>query len=87
MAPLDTIKALQGQRWRIAWDLFNSPNDVTSLANRLDLNRDQVSHHLKIMRDAGVVTYSKVGKDKVYRLKNTRAFMYFTESLKELSHD
>lgn len=41
---------------------------VNQITDQLDLSRPAVSHHLKLMLDAGVITFEKVGKERYYQL-------------------
>lgn len=39
---------------------------VRSLAERIDLSRPTVSHHLGILQDAGIINHRKVGTECIY---------------------
>ncbi len=41
-------------------------NNVSSLAGRLGLSQPTVSHHLRVLRQAGLVTYRKMCRDVFY---------------------
>lgn len=41
---------------------------VNQITDRLELSRPAVSHHLKLMLDAGVISVNKVGKERFYRV-------------------
>ncbi|MFA5449254.1 MAG: metalloregulator ArsR/SmtB family transcription factor [Clostridia bacterium] len=43
---------------------------VTDMAKILDLNQTTVSHQLRLLRDAGMVTYRRNGKIIYYRIAN-----------------
>ncbi|WP_461215709.1 ArsR/SmtB family transcription factor [Lacticaseibacillus sp. GG6-2] len=40
---------------------------VNQITERLALSRPAVSHHLKLMLDAGILTVSKVGTERFYQ--------------------
>jgi DNA-binding transcriptional ArsR family regulator len=42
------------------------PASVQELADQLPISRPAVSQHLKILKDAGVVTYRAVGTRRIY---------------------
>lgn len=44
---------------------------VNELTARMDLSRPAVSHHLKLMLDAGVITVHQVGVERRYRPRLT----------------
>ncbi len=57
------LKALADEtRLRIVSLLLNEPLSVGQLAERLDATNYNVSKHLRILREAGVVTSSKHGR-------------------------
>ena len=41
---------------------------VNELTDQLSLSRPSVSHHLKLLLDSGLVTVTKCGKERLYRL-------------------
>ncbi|PIP66225.1 ArsR family transcriptional regulator [Candidatus Peregrinibacteria bacterium CG22_combo_CG10-13_8_21_14_all_44_10] len=41
---------------------------VCQIEDALSLNQNLVSHHLKVLRDAGLITYCKCGKWRHYSL-------------------
>ena len=41
-------------------------NNVSSLAKRLGLSQPTVSHHLRVLRQAGLVSYEKMCRDVFY---------------------
>ncbi|KRN15987.1 hypothetical protein FD14_GL002795 [Secundilactobacillus similis DSM 23365 = JCM 2765] len=42
---------------------------VNQITEQLALSRPAVSHHLKLMRDAGLLSVSKVGTERYYRVE------------------
>lgn len=47
--------------------LSRSPQSVTEIASRLPVSRPAVSQHLKVLADAGLVSFDTVGTRNVYR--------------------
>lgn len=41
---------------------------VNQITDRMDLSRPTVSHHLKLLYEAKLVTYRKDGKERYYRV-------------------
>lgn len=70
-APLvDTVKALaEPMRWRIVELLAGEELCVCHLVEELDVPQPLVSHHLKVLRDAGLVESSKFRYWTYYRLR------------------
>jgi DNA-binding transcriptional ArsR family regulator len=48
--------------------LADRPHAVGELASRLPITRPAVSQHLKVLKDAGLVTDSPAGTRRIYRL-------------------
>ena len=65
---------MAGTRWGIppgapsSASLAERPRAVGELADELPISRPAVSQHLKVLKDAGLVTDRAVGTRRVYRL-------------------
>jgi DNA-binding transcriptional ArsR family regulator len=66
----DEVWSALGDRSRraIVLRLAERPHAVVDLANSLPLSRPAVSQHLKVLKDAGLVTEQAVGTRRIYRL-------------------
>ena len=60
-----------GTRRAIASRLADGPQAVGQLAAGLPVSRSAVSQHLKVLKDAGLVSERAVGTRRVYRLNPT----------------
>lgn len=60
-----------GTRRAIVERLAQGPQAVGQLAERLPVSRSAVSQHLKILKDAGLVSEQAVGTRRIYRLNPT----------------
>lgn len=49
--------------------LLAGPQPVNALADHFDMARPSVSEHLKVLRDAGLVSESRDGRQRLYRLE------------------
>lgn len=69
-ACIPTFTMLQDEnRQQIIVLLFDHPQlTVTELTERLTISRPAVSHHLKLLHDAGLVSIEKRGKERLYSL-------------------
>jgi ArsR family transcriptional regulator len=56
-------------RLKIVEALFEAPRHVSEINERLHVEQSLLSHHLKVLRDAGIVSTSRDGKSVVYRLE------------------
>lgn len=70
MTGLDCIAALKAlgeeTRLRILRLLFKSPMSVNDIADRLSATQYNVSKHLRIMREAGLLDLKKDGRQRLY---------------------
>ncbi|TMR03444.1 winged helix-turn-helix transcriptional regulator [Actinomadura soli] len=57
--------------------LLDGPRPVNDLASHFAMSRPSVSEHLKVLRDAGLVSERRSGRQRIYRLE--------AEPLRELS--
>ena len=57
-----------GTRMAIFQRLANGPMAVNELAEGLPVSRPAVSQHLRVLKDAGLVTASKAGTRRMYQL-------------------
>jgi DNA-binding transcriptional ArsR family regulator len=57
------LKALaDGTRWRIVQELLAGPETVSELAERLKVSQYNVSKHLRVLRESGILETIKRGK-------------------------
>ncbi|TYK53273.1 ArsR/SmtB family transcription factor [Actinomadura decatromicini] len=49
--------------------LLDGPRPVNDLASHFAMSRPSVSEHLKVLRDAGLVTEQRNGRQRIYRLE------------------
>ena len=57
------LKALGDEtRWRIVGELLCAPLAMNELTRRLDISPYNISKHVRILREAGIVTTRKEGK-------------------------
>jgi DNA-binding transcriptional ArsR family regulator len=66
----ETLVALgEPNRFRIVELLRTGPRPVDEIRGRLGLRQSQVSQHLKVLRDAGLVEVEPRAQQRVYRLR------------------
>ncbi len=64
------IAALGDPTRRTIFELLgNGPRSVGDLAGELPVSRPAVSQHLKVLKDAGLVSENRVGTRRVYRVE------------------
>lgn len=85
----DAFKQLSdGTRLQIFWLLCHSEECVLNIAAAVDMSAPAVSHHLRSMKDAGLITARRIGKEVHYSLaKNQKAqlFHQFVDSMLDAS--
>ncbi len=65
----DVMKVLSDQtRMAVVEQLLDRPQHVYELNRRLCLDPTLLSHHLRVLRDAGLVVATRQGKALLYRL-------------------
>jgi DNA-binding transcriptional ArsR family regulator len=67
--PLDPFTALGDPTRRAVFErVARAPAAVGEIADGLPVSRPAVSQHLKVLKDAGLVTEAAVGTRRVYRV-------------------
>ncbi len=56
-------------RWRILTELGTADLSASGLADRLPVSRPAVSQHLKVLREAGLVTVRPDGQRRLYAVR------------------
>lgn len=60
-----------GTRLRILYLLCHCEECVTDIAATVDMSSPAVSHHLRVLRSAGLIVSRRVGKEALYTLADT----------------
>lgn len=68
--PCSTFLKVLGDetRLKVVQILFNGPLHVSALMEQLGIEQSLLSHHLRILREAGIVMHERDGKSVLYRL-------------------
>ena len=75
-------------RQQILMLLFdNKEMTVSEMTDNLELSRPAVSHHMKLLLDAGLVSVKKRGKDRIYSLNLKKALKQLRELLLSIETD
>ena len=70
MASGDVFSALASPVRRSLLELLaDSPQTVNELAARFDMRRPSVSEHLKVLKDAGLVSEHRAGRQRIYGIQ------------------
>ena len=68
---VETFAALaEPTRFRIVELLRAGPRSVNDIGDRLQLNQPQVSKHLRVLREVGLVEVRDRGRQRMYRLNS-----------------
>ena len=68
----DLFKRLDdGNRLKIFWILCHGEECVMNLSALMDMSSPAVSHHLRQLRDAGLITSRRDGKEVYYQAAST----------------
>jgi DNA-binding transcriptional ArsR family regulator len=66
---LDSFAALGDPTRRLIFErVAAQPSSVSALARGLPVSRPAVSQHLRVLKDAGLVTETALGTSRIYRL-------------------
>ncbi|MEO1668649.1 MAG: metalloregulator ArsR/SmtB family transcription factor [Chloroflexota bacterium] len=73
-------------RIRIMSALSVSELCVADIAKLLDMNQSAISHQLRVLRSAGLVTFRKDGKHVIYALDDHHVHHIFESGLEHINH-
>lgn len=65
----EVFNALADPRRREILLLVRKPHSVNEIAAQFDLTQQAVSHHLRVLRDAGLVVVTPQGQRRLYSLR------------------
>ena len=90
---LDTVAGLMKQlgdpsRLRILWILCHVEECVINIAAMTEMSSPAVSHHLRLLKDGGLITARREGKEMYYRAADTplaRRLHHAVEEVLEIS--
>lgn len=73
-----------GSRLRLFWLLCHCEECVTNLAAMMNMSAPAVSHHLRQLKAAGVITSRREGKEVYYKAVDTPAAVSLHNAMEEL---
>lgn len=73
-------------RLKIIWTLDKSEMCVSDITNVLDMTKSSVSHQLATLRDAGIVTSRREGKEVYYSLDDEHIRKLYEIGLGHIDH-
>ena len=71
-------------RIRIIWILFHCEECVINLSALMDMSSPAVSHHLKQLRAAGLITSRREGKEVYYKAADSQQARMLHDMIKEM---
>ena len=81
----DVFKQLgDGSRLRIFWLLCHCEDCVLNISAMVGMSSPAVSHHLKQLKTAGLITSRRDGKEMYYRAADTRQSKILHEMIEQL---
>lgn len=73
-----------GTRLRILWFLCHCEECVSNIAVAMEMSDPAVSHHLKVLKKAGLIVNRREGKEIFYKLADTQVAKYIHEICEEI---
>lgn len=61
-------------RMRIILLLEERPQNVTEIANALNMSQSAISHQLRMLYDHRVVNYTKHGQERIYEIRDRHIY-------------
>lgn len=73
-----------GTRLRILWLLCHCEECVSNIATIMEMSDPAVSHHLKLLKNAGLIVSRRDGKEIFYKLADTQVAEYIHQICEEI---
>ena len=73
-------------RIRILQQLLNKEMCVTDIAESMGMGQSAISHQLRVLRQARLVTFRKEGKTVMYSLNDEHVVMLLSQGIEHVSH-
>lgn len=73
-------------RIRIVQQLLNKEMSVTDIAESMGMGQSAISHQLRVLRQARLVTFRKEGKTVMYSLNDEHVVMLLSQGIEHVSH-
>ena len=73
-------------RLRIVRYLLQKEMCVTEIADAMDMGQSAISHQLRVLRQARLVTFRKEGKTAWYRLNDDHVIVLIRQGLEHVCH-
>ena len=81
----DTFKLLDdSSRLRIFWTLCHCEECVLNIASLLEMTSPAVSHHLKLLKSAGLIVSRRGGKEVYYKVPDTELCRLLHKSVEKI---
>lgn len=74
-------------RLRIVRLLLEKEMCVSDIADAMDMGQSAISHQLRVLRQARLVTFRKEGKTAWYRLNDHHVVVLIEQGLEHVSHN
>ncbi|MDD2215577.1 MAG: metalloregulator ArsR/SmtB family transcription factor [Eubacteriales bacterium] len=69
----DTFQLISNNtRLKILWLLCHSEECVTNIAAAIEMSAPAVSHHLRVLKQSGLIRSRRIGKETHYSLSDTQ---------------
>lgn len=75
-----------GTRLRILWLLCHCEECVSNIAAAMEMSDPAVSHHLKTLKNTGLIVSRRDGKEIYYKLADTQVAEYIHRICEEIFH-
>lgn len=73
-------------RLRILQQLMSKEMCVSEIAEAIEMGQSAVSHQLRVLRQARLVTFRKEGKTAWYTLNDDHVFALLSQGIEHVSH-
>ena len=73
-------------RLRIFWILCHCEECVTDIAAMMEMSSPAVSHHLRVLKDSGLIVSNREGKEMYYKASNGELAQELHHTIEKIGH-
>lgn len=81
----DTFQLISDStRLKIVWILYRSEECVTNIAVAIDMSSPAVSHHLRVLKQSGLIKSRRIGKEAHYSIADNPKASFILKAINEI---
>lgn len=85
--PTFTMLADENRQQLLILLFDDGPQSVSELTSKMELSQPAVSHHLRLLNDADLITFKKRGKERIYDISAMKSINLLEALITSMKED